>query len=397
MSATQDVELFRIHAKWSAVWVSRGYSLGEQVARVSGWVKRLSDVHPALGRWLLDMRPLKPPYPAYQPLEPELSNLFDFVREHAFDPDENYSDLDANGRLTKDSRTRHGFDVKLLSEEPTGGWRDKRHHVEISATGSGANIVLPNASFGELHEPAIVRSVFEATIEHWEATRGEVISVEFAKAAYQGEHSSWRLANAGRSVWAGWFTYIRRVGLADHLPADVDFVNLPGGGTLIRTGRERPSANNEADLQRARRIQSVLDDLCITQHEYLLDGWPSSEDEVRYAQQITGAPAGRFYRVALADFSGWDADRKVLLYARLFPDQSVSDLDYKPTYAKPLECMAVVAEARRQLRSLELVKANSPIEWHIGREELVEPLRALLHRHASIPPERLAIVHTQTE
>src|SRR5690606_2662987 len=124
----------------------------------------------------------------------------------------------------------------------------------------------------------------------------------------------------------------------------------------------------------------------------LVHGWPTTQEEQAYASAISGAPPGRVYRVGLADFAGYDASRGVLLDARLFPFEN--SFDYKPTYVKPLHANNVVAEARRQLRSVELVGADNPIEWHIGVQEMVEPLKVLLHGHAGLSPERLRIVYT---
>lgn len=189
-------------------------------------------------------------------------------------------------------------------------------------------------------------------------------------------------------------TYIRLPQLGNFLPSDLDYEETLDGGTLIYASRERPDANDTKALDRARRALDVLDDLCINQEKMLIDGWPDDPKEMAYAHQITGAPPGRTYRVALADFSGYDPQRGVLLWAKLFPQWNANIFAYKPTFVKPLECMPVVAEARRQLRSLELVKATNRIEWHVGRQELIEPLRTLLHSHAGVPRDRLSVVYT---
>ncbi|HET9646085.1 MAG TPA: hypothetical protein VFP68_22645 [Burkholderiaceae bacterium] len=373
-------------------------SLREFVQELHAWIEGLGKIHPNLQTWLINALVHQG---KYIPLDKDFGNLLELVAVATFDPKQtfNYQNLSPDGHFLPESLSRYGFRVSLHNEWPkTGLGITARSEVRIDASAGSATFYLPNTHYVDLHASSVMRSVFETTINCWQARRGVVGSVQFRQAAFEDpNHRNPWPEKASRSIWAGWMTYVRLANLASYIPEDIDFEHLPNNGVLMFASRERPSSEDKPAIDRARRIQNVLDGLCITQHDYLLDGWPAirSEDEVRYAHQITGAPPDVAYRVALADFSGWDSERKVLLYARLFLDQEVFQLNYKPTHAVPLENKATVAEARRQLRSLELVNAaDTPIEWHIGREELVEPMRTLLHTHAAIPEERLRVVYT---
>lgn len=320
----------------------------------------------------------------------------------------NYRNLGSNGRFVAESISDYGFHIRLCPVPPYAQEvTDESHYSHITVWDGAAfpyaegrvmfddlqvvaqNMERPSAWVRKLFETT--DSIYLPTVGVWRDLYcpfpGEPEADIFEYAAHGPE--------SGRKchpVLPGRMTYIRMAGLRQFVPDELDVEWIGDDGVLIYTTRDLFSPVTESDLATARRIMDWLNDLCVNQSPVLVHGWPKTEEELAYASAISGAPPGRVYRVGLADFAGYDASRGVLLDARLFPFEN--SFDYKPTYVKPLHANNVVAEARRQLRSVELVGADNPIEWHIGVQEMVEPLKVLLHGHAGLSAERLRIVYT---
>ena len=339
------------------------------------------------------------------PLIPPFDNLYETLVDNKFGHSRmaDFRDLDERRRLTPQSTNCFGMRMTTFSDSPEDEpWESSSGDGRIEAslsTGSPFHfatsdfkLFLPDQTSGELQTEAFVRRAIQAIISALHPSLIKVDSVAFSDAAYGERLEGHGLGN--RCVWPGWMTYLRVPGLEEYLPADIDSESLPDGGLILFSSRKRPEASDLLALTKARRILAVLEDFGLVQNTVTLWGWPTFPDEVRYACQITGAPQDRVYRVALSEFSGWDRERQVLLWAHLFPYWDADRFHWSPQQVSPLDTEPVVAEAFKQLRSLELVGSNVPIEWHIGRDELVEPLRTLLHRHAGIDEARLRVVST---
>ena len=257
---------------------------------------------------------------------------------------------------------------------------------------------LPADHEGPTHAPDIVRGMLEAVTSTWQSPRGAVGSFEFLNQAYgMAPFDREQRATGGQhKVWQGWMSYFQLPNLATRLSeAGADITALGADACLLFTKRDRVMASQPESIAAARELDALLAALCINQDEVLIDGWPHDPAELRYAIQCGAAPRKPAPRVGLAAFSVWDEPRQTLIYARLFRGESVDDLAYLPaTFNQTIDGMRPVAEARRQLRSLALTGSRAAIEWHIGREEIVEPLRTLLHRHAGIDEARLRVVST---
>jgi hypothetical protein len=257
---------------------------------------------------------------------------------------------------------------------------------------------LPAIHIGAMHESATVRGLLDAVVRTWQPSRCSVDSFEFLKQAYgmkpfEREH---RATGGKRRLWQGWMTYFDLPGLASCLSnTGTDTEPQEPGGCVVFTDRQRADATLPNHIAAAQRIDDLLADLCINQDLVLVDGWPFDPAELRYARQCGAAPDSTGLNVGLAKFTSRDDARDVLIFSSLFRSESLDDLSYLPqSFDQSIEGMRPVAEARRQLRSLALAGSSAIIEWHIGRDEFVAPLRTLLHHHAGIDEARLRVIST---
>jgi len=137
----------------------------------------------------------------------------------------------------------------------------------------------------------------------------------------------------------------------------------------------------------------VLDEFGLVNHAtYAIEGWPPDREEALYEQFITGVPPDRKYTVHCIDFDGYDAERKVLLYAKLFRRLQRHPKEWGLRgWDGP-----VLNEARRQVRAA--AKAGGvPIEWHIGLEEPAHQVRQLLADYTDITEQQLRVIYTPLE
>jgi hypothetical protein len=202
-----------------------------------------------------------------------------------------------------------------------------------------------------------------------------------------------RVRGANRASYAGqWLYYLPFPSLATCLPPDIrhePFAN----GILIETTPHMPDANNPADIAAGNRVRDVLDEFgLVNDATYAIEGWPPDQEEQRYEQFISGAPADRKYTVHCINFDGYDPDRKVLLYAKLLRRLKRHPKEWGLRgWDGP-----VLNEAKRQVRAA--AKAGGvPIEWHIGLEEPSHQVRQLLADYTNITEQQLRVIYTPLE
>lgn len=191
---------------------------------------------------------------------------------------------------------------------------------------------------------------------------------------------------SGDSYSGQWLLYLPFPDLGACLPGDIHWEPFHKG-ILIQTTPHLPDANNPADVAAGKRVREVLDEFGFAWHStYAIHGWPPDEEESRYEEWITGTPPGRKYRVRCIDFDGYDAERKVLLYAKLFRRLCRQPKQWGLRgWDGP-----VINEARRQVRAAN----GEPIEWHVGLQEPAERARTLLAEYTNIAEKQLKIIHT---
>lgn len=166
-----------------------------------------------------------------------------------------------------------------------------------------------------------------------------------------------------------------------------------GPGVLIASTPHLPDANNASDLAAGDNVKAALDDLgLISNATFAIAGWPPDAEETLYEQYISGAPADRKYTVHCVNFDGYDPDRKVLLYAKLFRRLRRHPKEWGLRgWDGP-----VLNEAKRQVRAA--AKAGGvPIEWHIGLEEPAHAVRQLIEDHTNITERQLTVIYTPIE
>lgn len=309
-----------------------------------------------------------------------------FASEHASD----YLNLSVDGRLVEDSFSLPGFSIAFCTSGETAGSIEvpKQGGAEIFLRGrsseaepsSQAILELPTDKIGDLHDSSMVRILLRILIERWGGHVGGVSSRNYELTVRGNDPASY----AGQ-----WLFYLPFPGLAKCLPPDIrhePFAN----GILIETTPHMPDANNPADVAAGRRVRDVLDEFgLINDATYAIEGWPPDAEETLYEQFISGAPAGRKYTVHCVNFDGYDPDRKVLLYAKLFRRLRRHPKEWGLRgWDGP-----VLNEAKRQVRAAE--KAGGvPIEWHIGLEEPAHAVRQLLADHTNITEQQLRVIHT---
>ena len=125
------------------------------------------------------------------------------------------------------------------------------------------------------------------------------------------------------------------------------------------------------------------------------DGYRNLSGRVRGSYRLSPAVelgAAAFALTGRSQFDGYDPDRKVLLYAKLFRRLRRHPKEWGLRgWDGP-----VLNEAKRQVRAA--AKAGGvPIEWHIGLEEPAHAVRQLLADHTDITDQQLSVIYTPVE
>lgn len=312
-----------------------------------------------------------------------------FDQEHPND----YINLLADGSLGPNSLSRIGFSMTFCSSGANeqcivpieqGGAR-----LRLQGTSAGsepeASVVfeVPTNSRGALHEPRNLRRLLDHCLTKWQCNLGGIALKKYQQLVKD---------NAPASYAGQWLFYLPFPHLAQCLPADIrhePFAN----GILIETTPHMPDANNPADVAAGKRVRDVLDELgLVNDATYAIEGWPPDREESLYERFISGAPPGRKYTVHCVNFDGYDPDRKVLLYAKLFRRLRRHPKEWGfRGWDGP-----VLNEAKRQVRAA--AKAGGvPIEWHIGLEEPAHQVRQLLADYTNITEQQLRVIFTPLE
>lgn len=329
------------------------------------------------------------------PIATDLRGLEDQIAAAVIDEAHpaDYLYLADKGRLGPSSMSKIGFSL-------TYGLLDARGEM-VRLEDGGAHLVLQGTSAGvEPEATAILEFAHAAAPSHIRRDKNfqELLSYLISKwhcdfggvsvAGYQH-----RVRGNNRASYAGqWLYYLPFPHLASCLPPDIHHEPF-ANGILIQTTPHLPDANNPADIAAGIRVRDVLDEFgLVNDATYAIEGWPPDREEWLYEQFISGAPADRKYTVHCINFDGYDPDRKVLLYAKLFRRLK--------THPKAWGLRGwdgpVLNEAKRQVRAA--AKAGGvPIEWHIGLEEPAEQVRQLLADYTDITEQQLRVIYTPLE
>ena len=325
----------------------------------------------------------------YIPIKPDLSDLFQKI-VGACSSAESHQDcinLLPDGTLGPETLSRLGFSVTYAlqpeSESHTERITQKRGTGLVIQGASTNNesysevvLTLPKDFSPDLHTALMVREMMSSILNTVQLAAGSVRPLLFERAIEQ----------EGDLYSGQWLLYLPVPDLGKCLPGDIHWEPFHNG-ILIQTTPHLPDADNPADIAAGMRVRGVLDEFGFAwQSTYAIHGWPPDEEECRYESFITGAPPDRKYRVRCIDFDGYDADRGVLLYAKLFRRLRRQPRQWGLRgWDGP-----VVNEARRQVRAAR----GAPIEWHVGLEESAERVRTLLAEYTDIAEAQLKVIYT---
>ena len=292
-----------------------------------------------------------------------------------------------NNRASPTALNRLGFSVKLLSTSIPEAMPDvsgSRDCLELSVQGNSAGaesnggvaLSLPAIAGRGMFFWDDLRRIVDAIASIWDLTVVGVRSTDFEAA----------IKEKGDVYSGQWMTYYRMPELGSCLPSELVWSRL-GEGVLIESGRHFPDPTNPSDVAAGKRVREALDALGLVWHStYAIHGWPPDEEEWRYEAFISGAPRGRKYRVSCIDFDGYDAQRNVLLYAKLFRRLRQQRKEWGLRgWDGP-----VLNEARRQVRAAN----GTQIEWHVGLEEPAARVRTLLADYTDFSEEQLRVIYT---
>jgi hypothetical protein len=325
----------------------------------------------------------------------DLGHLDDLVQEIVFSVGNagDYLNTAPGGQLLASSLNRIGFAATLCTSDAAEGLvvPTEKGGIELKIRGGAAGIEssggfklkLASDEKSVLHSRRMVTLLLELLTRIWKCSFGGVYLTRYRDA----------VKSSNRPSYAGqWLFYLPFPHLSKCLPPDIrhePFAN----GILIETTPHMPDANNPADVAAGKRVRDVLDEFgLVNDATYAIEGWPPDQEETIYEQFISGAPANRKYTVHCINFDGYDPDRKVLLYAKLFRRLKRHPKEWGHRgWDGP-----VLNEAKRQVRAA--AKAGGvPIEWHVGLEEPAHQVRQLLADYTNITEQQLRVIYTPLE
>lgn len=324
-----------------------------------------------------------------------LSALDELVETHVFSTEAggDYLGVLPSGRLGPNSLSRIGFSLTYCTSgaEPGSILTPMEGGIDLTARGTSAGfepnssvrLHLPSNETASIHSRTSAIRILQTFAEVWSCNLGGVFLTRYQSAVKAKSQASY----AGQ-----WLYYLPFPSLARCLPPDIKHEPF-ANGILIETTPHMPDVNNPADIAAGIRVRDVLDEFgLVNDATYAIEGWPPDQEESRYEQFISGAPPDRKYTVHCINFDGYDAKRKVLLYAKLFRRLKRHPKEWGLRgWDGP-----VLNEAKRQVRAA--AKAGGvPIEWHIGLEEPAQQVRQLLADYTDITERQLRVIHTPLE
>lgn len=314
----------------------------------------------------------------------DLSNLEEQISDlYSDSSDENLIPSSGESKFGPGAMNRIGFSASLATKLPS----DRigvSNTIELFVQGCSANvdssggvsIAVPLLLCSPREWPAIARQIVEVVSLAW--------NLSVVLVGYKAFEEAIKVDG---DMYSGqWMTYFRMAQARDCLASTCNTL-LMSDGILIETASHLPDVENPSDIAAAKRLREALDHLGLVWHStYAIHGWPPDEEEWRYEEFITGAPHDRKYRVRCIDFDGYDSQRDVLLYAKLFRRLRQQRKEWGLRgWDGP-----VLNEARRQVRAAN----GTQIEWHVGLEEPAARVRTLLADYTDFREEQLRVIHT---
>ena len=354
-------------------------------ARVAATLAVLRQIDPTFGSFLLLHRD------DLRIVDPDFGNLAPLIAASVMATGRpgDYEDAAVDGTLLPHTRSVIGFSATLFAQsvsEPPGELAANVITLIFNGAAGLFGVSQTRIEFPELApwtDPARLRVVLAALIEVGQANSGRIFRASF------DIRMRWQSPDR---AGADWIIYIARPSVTACLPPLITREPF-AHGELLYLSPHLPDPENPADIETATRVRAALGEFGLLEFAtYVIHGWIPDAEELRYEQAISGAPRDRKYVVNCVDFDGYDPDRKVLLYAKLFRTLRVTP---KAWGLRGMDA-PVLNEARRQVRAA--AKAGGvPIEWHIGLEEPAHRAAELLAEYGGIPTSQIQVFHTPFE
>lgn len=373
---------------WTIAKFSRADTLGSFVTKTQALLSALRGFNGAFATLAVVGKR------GFEPVSATYEKFYELVASHAVDVYHmnDYVNLSADGRVCPDTLSRIGFSLTFLSLDRCGRILPPvEGGIEIRVQGCSAGVEptsstvirLPMAAHKYLRGRASLLGLLALSSEEWHSNFGGAYVPSYRNTIQRG----------GSASYAGqWLFYLPFPHLASCLPPDIHHEPF-ANGILIQTTPHLPNADNPDDVAAGKRVRDVLDEFgLVNDATYAIEGWPPDDEEAKYEQYISGAPSNRKYTVHCINFDGYDPDRKVLLYAKLFRRLKRHPKEWGHRgWDGP-----VLNEAKRQVKAA--AKAGGvAIEWHIGLEEPAHQVRQLLADYTQITEQQLKVIYTPLE
>jgi hypothetical protein len=195
------------------------YTLGEFAEKVRAFLRDVLPLHPLFSELHLIGRSAKDS----PPLTSDLSNVQAWILERGWDPLASshaaYSDLDATGRPTLDSRGRLGF---MFLVGNLKGW-DTKIRIDIS-TGIPSNVgicnfIFPRKNHAEFRELPLMRDLLGVVVKHWPVDYASVAFGGWNRAINWNDEDDVLGDRRIDRIEIGWLTYMKDSSIVQALPA----------------------------------------------------------------------------------------------------------------------------------------------------------------------------------
>ena len=366
-------------------WAPRVQRFADVSAQIGGYLELLRSIDAEFSAW--HIYGLYGDYSSGLRTWTDIAPLWNVDEKPGGEQRDDLNDATADGKVGDRTWSHDGFSLYLVTAAPgapeNAELRDQAISLSLRAGAAHSNGV-------ELH---------------FSADRGSPADYLFTRQLIEKSAAYWHAETASASISTlpvSWLTYLRSPLLAQCLrPTGACRTDLlEDGGILFSLVDHVPAEGAADDVAHARAAQAWIGSFHF-KHECTVFGWPYDPADEMYAHQITGAPAGATYAVGFAAFDGYDAERKVLLFTKLFRRlPGAWNVRLSPDLAADparLERIAYVVQARQHIAAVRYVGADNPIEWHVGIEDTAKALKTLLNDWAGIPEQQLRIVYTPFE
>ncbi|WP_300268195.1 hypothetical protein [Microbacterium sp.] len=240
-----------IRPYFGVFWGAREQSLGEFIDQSREFLVTLREIDPLFDT----LYSLGDRADTEMPVGSDLANLASIALERGWDkkaPKHWFSNLDEEGRPTRESTVKVGWRLSLANEREAEKTKD---FIAISlASGQSSNrsnnsvLITLNDPDSPLLDPAMAERLFQLLVDFWNPERGWVTEASYRDAVWD---------DATREQ-LGWLNYRADPSIANQLPASVSS-EAHGAGIIFRIGDGRALTEDaQAEVAIGNEIQAAL-------------------------------------------------------------------------------------------------------------------------------------------